>query len=136
MPFSGFYASGGYFLTGEEVERRSRLYPLRPLIPTREGEAGRFSFKCDQGATFGLTQLLYSDAIVDFLTDFARRHEHRPELLLSFGFVPKVESRVGLINWLIQDPGNPLVAEEQAFVKQLAATEPVKRRQLMVATSG
>ncbi|QDV32600.1 porin [Tautonia plasticadhaerens] len=38
VPFSGFYASGGYFLTGEEVERRSRLYPLRPLIPTREGD--------------------------------------------------------------------------------------------------
>ncbi len=38
VPFSGFYASGGYFLTGEEIEKRSRLYPLRPLIPTRKGE--------------------------------------------------------------------------------------------------
>ena len=38
------------------------------LIPTREGEQGRFNFKCDQGATYGMTQLLYSDAIVDFLT--------------------------------------------------------------------
>ena len=37
------------------------------LIPTREGEHGRFNFKCDQGATYGMTQLLYSDAIVGFL---------------------------------------------------------------------
>jgi phosphate-selective porin OprO/OprP len=38
VPFSGFYVAGGYFLTGEEVERRTRLYPLRPLIPTGEGQ--------------------------------------------------------------------------------------------------
>ena len=41
------------------------------LIPTREGEQGRFNFKCNQGATYGMTQLLYSDAIVGFLTEFA-----------------------------------------------------------------
>jgi hypothetical protein len=46
--------------------------------------------------------------------------------------VPKVEERVSLINWLIQDPGNAAVAAEQEFVKSLAATEPVRRRQLMV----
>jgi phosphate-selective porin OprO/OprP len=34
VPFSGFYVSGGYFLTGEHVQRRARVYPLRPLIPT------------------------------------------------------------------------------------------------------
>lgn len=89
------------------------------LIPTREAEEGRFNFKCDCGATFALTQLLYSDAIVAFLNDFAKRHEHRPEVLLSFGFVPKAEQRVGLINWLIQDPGNPLVKAEQAYVREL-----------------
>jgi hypothetical protein len=33
------------------------------LIPTREGEQGRFSFKCERGATYAMTQLLYSDAI-------------------------------------------------------------------------
>ena len=44
------------------------------LIPTREGEQGRFDFKCNQGANFGMTQLLYSDAIVGFLTDFAKQH--------------------------------------------------------------
>ena len=33
VPYSGFYAAGGYFLTGESIERRTRLKPLRPLIP-------------------------------------------------------------------------------------------------------
>ena len=102
------------------------------LIPTRDGELGRFNFKCNQGANFALTQMLYSDAIVSFLTEFAKDTDHRPEILLSFGFVPKVENRVGLINWLIQDPGNAAVADEQAFVKTLADSEPAERRQLMV----
>lgn len=102
------------------------------LIPTREGEAGRFGFKCAQGATYGMTQLLYSDAIVPFLAEFARDNDHRPELLLSFGFVPKVETRVGLINWLIQDPGNAAVAAEQDFVRSLSASEPDVKRQMLV----
>nr|WP_303652480.1 porin [Paludisphaera mucosa] len=37
VAFSGFYVTGGYFLTGEHVEQRSRLYPRRPLIPTKKG---------------------------------------------------------------------------------------------------
>jgi hypothetical protein len=102
------------------------------LIPTREGEHGRFNFKCDQGATYGMTQLLYSDAVVRFLSEFAKTTDHRPEILLSFGFVPKVETRVGLINWLIQDPGNAAVADEQAFVSQLAETDPAQKRKLMI----
>lgn len=102
------------------------------LIPTREGEQGRFNFKCDQGATYGMTQLLYSDAIVEFLTEFAKTTEHRPEILLSFGFVPKMETKVGLINWLIQDPGNEAVAAEQAFVTDLAQREPADKRRLML----
>jgi hypothetical protein len=102
------------------------------LIPTRDGEQGRFNFKCNQGATYGMTQLLYSDAIVGFLRDFAKETDHRPEILLSFGFVPKMESRVGLINWLIQDAGNAAVADEQEFVRTLAASEPAQKRQLMV----
>ncbi len=109
------------------VEKRGVI-----LIPTREGEHGRFNFKCDRGATYGMTQLLYSDAIVGMLTEFADKTDHRPEILLSFGFVPKVESRVGLINWLIQDPGNEAVAREQEFVRRLADTEPAPRRQMMV----
>ncbi|WP_304116644.1 mycobacterial-type methylenetetrahydrofolate reductase [Mycolicibacterium bacteremicum] len=102
------------------------------LIPTREGEQGRFDFKCTKGATFGMTQLLYSDAIVDFLRDFAEATEHRPEILLSFGFVPKMESRVGLIDWLIRDPGNEAVASEQAFVRRLATSDPATKRVLLV----
>lgn len=102
------------------------------LIPTRDGEHGRFNFKCDRGATYGMTQLLYSDAIVAFLREFAAKTEHRPEILLSFGFVPKLEANVGLVNWLIQDPGNPAVAEEQEFVRRLAGTDPVEKRKLML----
>jgi hypothetical protein len=102
------------------------------LIPTRDGEQGRFNFKIDQGATYGMTQLLYSDTIVGFLKEFAATTEHRPEILLSFGFVPKMESKVGLINWLIQDPGNPLVAAEQEFVTRLAGEEPAAKRTMML----
>jgi Mycobacterial methylenetetrahydrofolate reductase len=102
------------------------------LIPTREGEQGRFNFKSERGATFAMTQLLYSDAIVAFLRDFAATTEHRPEILLSFGFVPKFENRVGLINWLIQDPGNEVVAHEQIFLAQLADAEPDDKRKLML----
>lgn len=102
------------------------------LIPTREGEQGRFSFKCDKGANFGMTQLLYSDAIVGFLRDHAASTDLRPEILLSFGFVPKVEASVGLINWLIQDPGNAAVAREQEFVATLAASDPGTRRGLLL----
>ncbi|MFP4204109.1 MAG: mycobacterial-type methylenetetrahydrofolate reductase [Opitutales bacterium] len=92
------------------------------LIPTRDSEFGRFNFKCEQGATFAMTQLLYSDAIVSFLKDFAARTEHRPEIMLSFGFVPKAENNVKLIDWLIQDAGNPAVEAEQKFVARLAET--------------
>ena len=92
------------------------------LIPTREGEQERFAFKCERGATFGMTQLLYSDAVVDFLTEFARRSDHRPEILLSFGFVPDAEERVKLIDWLIKDPGNAAVEREQEFVASLATS--------------
>ena len=102
------------------------------LIPTRNSEQGRFNFKCNKGATFGMTQLLYSDAIVGFLTDFAQATKHRPEILLSFGFVPKSENRVRLINWLIQDPGNDVVAQEQAVVRKLAESEPDQKRALML----
>ncbi len=102
------------------------------LIPTRSEEYGRFKFKCERGATFAMTQLLYSDRIVEFLKDFAGQTDHRPEILLSFGYVPKVESRVQLIRWLIQDPGNPLVDAEQRFIEQLAeAAFAEKKRTLL-----
>ena len=73
-----------------KVRRRAVLERYRDVVEAlyREGEQGRFNFKCDRGATYGMTQLLYSDAIVGFLTEFAATTEHRPEILLSFGFVP------------------------------------------------
>lgn len=38
VPFSGFYVSVAYLLTGEHVERRARLRPLRPVFPVNKGE--------------------------------------------------------------------------------------------------
>lgn len=102
------------------------------LIPTREDEDKRFGFKCERGATFALTQLLYSDAIVDFLTGFAQQSPDRPEILLSFGFVPSAEGRVKLIDWLVQDPGNETVAREQEFVAGLANLPFAQRKQQLV----
>jgi len=102
------------------------------LIPTREGEHGRFNFKCERGAAFAMTQLLYSDAIVEFLASFAKETSHRPEVMLSFGFVPSAEQRVGLVQWLIQDPGNAKVEHEQAFVARLAEMDFQQRKQQLV----
>lgn len=42
VPYSGFYATAAYFLTGEEIERRTRVKPLRPLIPTDKDEKRGF----------------------------------------------------------------------------------------------
>ncbi|WP_019815307.1 mycobacterial-type methylenetetrahydrofolate reductase [Saccharomonospora saliphila] len=102
------------------------------LIPTREGEQGRFNFKCDSGATFAMTQLLFSEAIVDFLADFAKQTPHRPEILLSFGFIPSAETKVGLIDWLIQDPGNDVVKQEQEFVARVAEKSFAERKKAVV----
>lgn len=94
------------------------------LIPTREGEHGRFQFKIDQGADFAMCQLLYSDYIVDFLRDMTKQTDARPEILLSFGHVPKAETKKGLIRWLIKDEGNPLVDKEIEYVEKLAEMDP------------
>lgn len=102
------------------------------LIPTRRGELDRLDAKCAHGATFALTQLLYSDRIVEFLRTFATRSEHRPEILLSFGFVPGAEARVGLIDWLLHDHGNDDVSREQQFVARLAASSPRHRQVILV----
>jgi hypothetical protein len=124
---SGVAPTDALSLYQDLVEHRGVI-----LIPTRDSELGRFKFKCNQGATFGMTQLLYSDAIVGFLTKFAQETEHRPEILLSFGFVPKFENKVGLINWLIQDPSNDVVADEQATVRRLADSDRNQKRKLML----
>ena len=98
------------------------------LIPTRSEELGRFRFKCSKGANFALTQLLYSDHVVHLLSEFSRESRDRPEILLSFGFVPKIETRVKLIRWLVQDPGNALVEAEHAFIEQLAEASLAEKR--------
>jgi hypothetical protein len=102
------------------------------LIPTRQAEPERFGSKCERGATFALTQLLYSDAIVDFLGRFAEQTPHRPDILLSFGYVAGVESRVKLIDWLIQDAGNAQAAAEQVVVAALAELPFAERKRRLV----
>ena len=124
---SGVAPTDALALYGDLVPNRGAI-----LIPTRADEAGRCGCNCNQGETSGRTRLLYSDAIVEFLGQFARDTDHRPEILLSFGFGPKVESRVGLINGLSQDPGNAAVADEQEFVKTLAGADPAVKRGLIV----
>jgi phosphate-selective porin OprO/OprP len=42
VPYGGFYATAGYFLTGEEIERRTRVKPKRPLIPINSNETRGF----------------------------------------------------------------------------------------------
>jgi phosphate-selective porin OprO/OprP len=38
VPFAGFYVTTGYFLTGEEVDRRTQVKPLRPFVPLHKDE--------------------------------------------------------------------------------------------------
>jgi phosphate-selective porin OprO/OprP len=38
VPFSAFYVTLGYFLTGEHMERRAMVKPLRPVFPTTKGD--------------------------------------------------------------------------------------------------
>lgn len=127
----GLPAADAPGVTPDEALVRCRdLIPHRGvvLIPTRRGEHDRFAVKCASGATFALTQLLYSERVVGFLREFATRSEHRPEILLSFGFVPEMEQQVRLIDWLIRDPGNESVRREQEFVARTATGSPRQRR--------
>jgi hypothetical protein len=89
------------------------------LIPTRESEVDRFTAKLDSRANFAVTQLLFSDYIGQFLGDLSKRTEHRPEIMLSFGYVPKAETRVGLFRWLIWDD-QPVVRDELDWIADLA----------------
>jgi len=73
------------------------------LIPPRPEEKKRFHFALQAGANFALTQLLYNDYIVKFLRSLSKDSRQRPEILLSFGYVPGAELKKGLIRWLIQD---------------------------------
>lgn len=86
------------------------------LIPTRPNEVERFAEKARAGANFGLTQLLFSDHIVGFLQELAAEPE-RPEILLSFGYVPQMEAERGLIRWLIKDTTAAAQAEMEEVLR-------------------
>jgi hypothetical protein len=88
------------------------------LIPTRPGERARFCAKLDAGANFALSQLLFGDSIVPLLKSLCDQ-PHRPEILLSFGYVPKLETATGLIRWLIKDT-TALAEADMAEVARLA----------------
>ena len=106
---------------GEAVHLFRDLIPSRGviLIPTRPDEQERFCQKLELGATFALTQMLFSDQVVHFLRGL-QEYPHRPEILLSFGYVPRFELEVGLLQWLIQDT-TPTVLQEMEFVRELAS---------------
>jgi hypothetical protein len=101
------------------------------LIPTRESEVDRFSAKVDAGATFGNTQLLFSDYVGTFLGDLAQKTEERPEIVLTFGYVPKAETKVGLFEWMIWDD-QPIVHEEIEFVKNIADKPFAQKKEQLV----
>jgi hypothetical protein len=101
------------------------------LIPTRDAEAARFGAKLAAGANLALCQLLFSDQIARVLAAVEVAGT-RPEVLLSFGYVAKVEARTGLIRWLIRDAtaaaqremqtvleiaGKPFAAKKAALVE-------------------
>jgi 5,10-methylenetetrahydrofolate reductase len=96
------------------------------LIPTRDSEVDRFSAKVDAGASFGNTQLLFSDYVTTFLGDLAQKTDKRPEIVLTFGYVPKAEAKVGLFEWMIWDD-QPIVRDEIEFVQNIAE-EPFKEK--------
>lgn len=129
VPRSMSDGEGGGVPPTEALERFRNEMPSRGviLIPTREDETSRFKFKIDKGADFALCQLLYSDYIVDFLREMREHTDKRPEILLSFGYVPKAETRVGLIRWLIKD-NNPIVEKEIEYVGKLAEMEKEKKQ--------
>ena len=81
------------------------------MIPTRVGESARFGHKVESGATFTITQLLYSEAVIDFLRALPPEVLRTTEFILSFGYIPRIERDNGLIQWLIQD--DPPAAEAE-----------------------
>ena len=103
------------------------------LIPTRIGEKERFLRKLEAGAGFAVTQLLFSNHIVYFLREMAA-FPFRPEILLSFGYVPKVEVERGLLRWLIRDDKSPFVEQESDRIMKLAGLPVEQRRAALVAS--
>ncbi len=89
------------------------------LIPTRLDEEERFRGKLASGANFALTQMIYTDEVVRFLRVLSK-HPHRPEVILSFGYVPRLELKTGLIKWLITN-GNTAALEDSRQVEKLSS---------------
>lgn len=65
VPLSGFYVSGGYFLTGETVERRTAVKPLKPFS-LKPGKRGWGAFEV-QGryAQVGLGDEVFTAGLTD-----------------------------------------------------------------------
>jgi hypothetical protein len=88
------------------------------LIPSREQERARFESKLAAGANFALSQMLFSDCIAGLVPRLARI-DPLPRILLSFAYVPGLETRLGLIRWLIRDT-SPQAQREMQCVAELA----------------
>lgn len=88
------------------------------FIPTRPEEKPRFEAKAKAGASFALSQMLFSDHVNEVVASL-ELDEPKPEILLSFGYVPKAEQRVGLIHWLIRDE-TEAARRDMAFVEELS----------------
>lgn len=97
----------------EQVPQRGVI-----LIPSRDDEKPRFEAKLAAGANFALSQMLFSDCIVRLVPEL-RCPDALPRLLLSFAYVPGLETRLGLIRWLIRDV-SPQAQREMARVAELA----------------
>jgi hypothetical protein len=109
----------------EQVPGRGIIF-----IPTRDSEKPRFEAKATSGANFALTQLLYSPHVVDVMASIDLP-DPKPEILLSFGYVPKSESKVGLINWLIKDETDAARAEMDEVARIAPMDFAEKKRTLL-----
>src|SRR5262245_16432669 len=88
------------------------------LIPSRADEKPRFEAKLAAGANFALSQMLFSDCIARLVPEL-RCPGAPPRILLSFAYVPGLETRLGLIRWLIRDV-SAQAQLEMACVAELA----------------
>ena len=102
----------------EALQNFQDIIPYRGviLIPTRISEDQRLIQKLACGANFALTQLLFSTHIIKFLSSLPEM-TIKPEIILSFGYVPKMEDPKGLIRWLIQDTTTQAQTEMEQVLK-------------------
>jgi hypothetical protein len=100
------------------------------LIPTRPDEKTRFEAKLKAGANFALSQMLFSDHVAR-LVPTLEVEGPRPEILLSFGYVPRVEQRIGLICWLIRDETDQ-ARREMAWVQAVSDRPFVEKKVVLL----